>query len=131
MAFQQASRDNVVARGITDIEVLENYATDFAKNRRNISEKSTAAEQTLRTYQININAKIKNEEQSYRQRLHDEAVQRKINENTGQITTAGGRTEKVERNLDEIARSEQALRQQGQVLDFSKDTQKGIVVRNQ
>lgn len=131
MAFQQASRDNVVARGITDIEVLENYATDFAKIRRNISEKSTAAEQTLRTYQINIDAKIKNEEQSYRQRLHDEAVQRKINENTGQITTAGGRTEKVERNLDEIARSEQALRQQGQVLDFSKDTQKGIVVRNQ
>ena len=63
--------------------------------------------------------------------MHDEAVQRKINENTGQITTAGGRTEKVERNLDEIARSEQALRQQGQVLDFSKDTQKGIVVRNQ
>lgn len=119
-AGQQAARDNIVARGVTDIEVLEQYAADFAAAQSLIAAKFEEAQTAAKAYQNTVNAKISAEEDAYRRRLHDEAVRRKIDENTGKITTAGGRTEKVERDIEEIRRSEQAIRQQGQpVLDFS------------
>lgn len=116
---QQIARDNVVARGIMDIETLEKYAADFADAQKSIAEKLKEAQNTAKAYQDTVNAKISAEERSYKQRLHDEAIRQKINENTGKITTAGGRTETVERNIEEIRRSEQAIQQKGkQVIDF-------------
>ncbi len=117
---QKISRDNIVARGIMDIETLEQYAADFAASQKTINEKLQEAQKLAKAYYDTVNAKITAEEKAYQQRLHDEAVRQKINENTGKIKTAGGKTEKVERNIEEIRRSEQAIRQQGQqVLDFS------------
>lgn len=119
---QQIARDNIVARGVTDIDVLEKYAADFASAQALAAAKLEEARTAAKAYQDTVNAKISAEEEAYGRRLHDEAVRQKISENTGKITTAGGRTEKVQRGIEEIRRSEQAIRQQGQpVLDFSGD----------
>ena len=54
--------------------------------------------------------------------MHDQEVKRKMEENTGQISTAGGKTVTVERDLDDIRRTEAAVKEQKvKVLDFSDD----------
>ena len=62
------------------------------------------------------------EEKAYQQRIEEEAIKQKLSENTGKIATAGGKTVTVERDLEEINRSEQAIQKQGKVLDFSNQS---------
>lgn len=123
---QQVSRDNVVARSIMDIETLDKYATNFENANKTVTKNLNEAVAMIKKYQDSVNSKVSAEEQRYSKQQSDAAIQQKINENSGRITTAGGRTEIVERNIEQIRRSEEAIRQQGsQVLDFSDDASSG------
>ena len=125
----QVGGNNVVSQGVNDIVVLEKFAADFRRDLENASDKIAEAEKILDNYEEHVDAKITAEENAYQQRLEDEAIKQKLSENTGKIATAGGKTVTVERDLDEINRSEQAIQKQGmQVLDFSNQT--GGVVRS-
>ena len=65
--------------------------------------------------------KVAAEEKAFAKWLHDQEFKRKMQENTGQIST-GGKTMRVERDLDDIQRADAAVT--GQIargLDYSAD----------
>ena len=118
----QVGGNNVVSQGVNDIVVLEKFAADFRKDLENASDKIAEAEKILEKYEEHVDAKITAEEKAYQQRIEEEAIKQKLSENTGKIATAGGKTVTVERDLEEINRSEQAIQKQGKVLDFSNQS---------
>ena len=118
----QVGGNNIVSQGVNDIVVLEKFAADFRKDLENASDKIAEAEKILEKYEEHVDAKITAEEKAYQQRIEEEAIKQKLSENTGKIATAGGKTVTVERDLEEINRSEQAIQKQGKVLDFSNQS---------
>ncbi|MBR1648214.1 MAG: AsmA family protein [Alphaproteobacteria bacterium] len=133
-AIRQAVRDHGVTEEVDDVEILENYTADFIKIHTGAVERLDAAEAALEEYVRHVGKQVETSEEAYQQWLHDEAIRQKLDENTGSITTDNGKTVKVERNLDEIRRSEAIIRKQGdRVLDFGKkaktSSQEGLVVK--
>ncbi len=123
----QVGGNSIVSQGVSDIIVLEKFAADFRKDLENVSDKIAEAEKILENYEEHVDSKITAEEKAYQQKLEDEAIKQKLSENTGKIATAGGKTVTVERDLEEINRSEQAIQKQGKVLDFSSQSNSGVI----
>ena len=75
----------------------------------------------------------KRENKIYQDELREEEVKKKLQENTGSISTATGQTKKIIRDLEDIEKSEQLLEKNKlPVLDFSKskDTKTGSVIND-
>ena len=124
---QRTAEDNISAKGILEVEMLENYASDFKKSYQTVSSNMQNIKKIIKDYNERLEEIVSKEEETYKQRKAEEELRQKISENTGKIVT-DSKTVTVERNLDEIERSEELIkRQDGKIINFSKD---GVVVRD-
>lgn len=118
------AKDNISMQNMKDTEQLELFYNRFVNAHQRATESleamKTAAEE-MTNYTEN---KVSAEEKAYAAWLHEQEIKRKMQENTGQIST-GGKTVTVGRELDEIRRAEEAVKKQKiKVLDFSDDGRK-------
>lgn len=119
---RQVERDNIAAKNVDDAALLDGYATSFAEAYHKIDENIREMRGSIDEYVQYVDANISGEEKAYQQKLHDEKVKQKISENVGTIATAGGKTVTIRRNLEDIERTEELIKQEGRrVLDFSDD----------
>ena len=117
---QQIAQDNILTKNITNTKTLETHADNFNAARKNVAAKIGDIRKFIKAYQEHLDTIVTAEEKAYYQKLQDEALQQKLNENTGKIVTAGGRNVTVERNIEDIKRSEEAIKlQNSPVINFS------------
>jgi len=127
-AYSDVAKDHVVVANITDVNELEKYFQRFEKSEREAQEKMTGINNAIAAFRDYAETNISEAEQAYAEKLKSEEIRRKLEENTGQISTAGGKTLTIGRDLVEIEKSEDALRNEKvRVLDFSKDRVSGEV----
>ncbi len=119
------AKDNIILQNVRDTEKLEHFYRKFDEARQEAVNVLAAMEKASAEMASYLESKAAAEEKAYTDMLHRQEIERKMQENTGQISTAG-KTVKVERNMDEIRRTEEAVKgQKVRVLDFSDDTQSG------
>ena len=108
-------------QNMKDTEQLERFYRKFDTARQNTVDQLAAMEKAAAEMAAYTEGKVAAEEKAYAKWLHDQEIKRKMQENTGQIST-GGKTMRVERDLDDIQRAEEAVKgQKVRVLDFSGD----------
>ncbi len=119
---RQVERDNIAAKNVDDVALLEGYATSFAEAYHHIDKNIEEMKSSIDEYVQYVEATISAEEKAYYKKIHDEKAKQKITENVGTIATSDGRTVTIRRNLEEIERTEELIKQEGRrVLDFSND----------
>ncbi len=119
------SKDNVTAQSLKDADRLEIYAQKFERagqeTRKILSTMEKAVDEMLAYTEQRVVA----EEEAYKKWQQEQEIRRKMEENKGQLT-AGGKTVTVGRDLDDIERSEAAVKDQKiRVLDFSESGDAG------
>ena len=121
------AKDNVTLQNMKDTEQLERFYRKFDTARQNTVDQLAAMEKAAAEMAAYTEGKVAAEEKAYAKWLHDQEIKRKMQENTGQIST-GGKTMRVERDLDDIQRAEEAVKgQKVRVLDFSDDSSNVVV----
>jgi conserved hypothetical protein len=121
------AKDNVALQNMKDTEQLERFYRKFDTARQNTVDQLAAMEKAAAEMAAYTEGKVAAEEKAYAKWLHDQEIKRKMQENTGQIST-GGKTMRVERDLDDIQRAEEAVKgQKVRVLDFSDDSSNVVV----
>ena len=121
------AKDNVTLQNMKDTEQLERFYRKFDTARQNTVDQLAAMERAAAEMAAYTEGKVAAEEKAYAKWLHDQEIKRKMQENTGQIST-GGKTMRVERDLDDIQRAEEAVKgQKVRVLDFSDDSSNVVV----
>ena len=114
-------------QNMKDTEQLERFYRKFDTARQNTVDQLAAMEKAAAEMAAYTEGKVAAEEKAYAKWLHDQEIKRKMQENTGQIST-GGKTMRVERDLDDIQRAEEAVKgQKVRVLDFSDDSSNVVV----
>lgn len=118
----EIAKANIDLQNVSDTARLEEYYKKFDTARQNTVNELSRMEKAAADLAAYAEEKVRLEEKAYAKWLHDQEVKRKMEENTGQISTAGGKTVTVERDLDDIRRTEAAVKEQKvKVLDFSDD----------
>lgn len=106
----------------TEPDQVEQYKTDLQNLRDALELDLRDMQQSLDEYKDYTEKKVAAQETAYANKLRDEEVQRKLEENTGSISIKkSGRTVTVRRDIEEIEKAEElANDQEVKVLDFSK-----------
>ncbi len=118
--YGQVRRDSVAAQNVEDVALLENYASSFSKAYELIDNDIDEMKDAIDEYKRHVDDAISTEEEAYNKKIKEEAIKRKITENTGKIATAGGKTVTFEPDLEDIERMEELIKKEGRkVLDFS------------
>ena len=127
----EIAKDNISLQNMKDTEQLERFFRKFDNARQDSVNELAAMEKAAAELIAYTENKVGAEEKAYANWLHEQEVKRKMQENTGQISS-GGKTMTVERDLDDIQRAEAAVKDQKvRVLDFSGDGEgegSGVVV---
>lgn len=119
---RQVERDNIAAKNVNDAALLDGYATSFSEAYHKIDGNIEEMRTSIDEYVNYVDATISAEEKAHQKKLDDEKIKQKISENVGTIATAGGKTVTIRRNLEDIERTEELIKQEGhRVLDFSED----------
>ena len=116
----------------------ENITENMVEFTNKLKENFTKAETELKKLQDNVDkmynlceAKVLVEEEKEKQRLENEAIKKKLEENTSTISVVGsGKVMKVVPDIEDVNRAEEAIRDEKvKVLDFTKDKSSSGVVR--
>ena len=117
-------RDNIILQNTNDIEQLEDFAEKFQQIEQQTSDILASMEKTAADMLIYVEDKITHEEAAYIKMLQEQKDKQMMQENTGQISTAGGKTMTVGRDLEDIQKAEEAVKNKKiRVLDFSITTE--------
>lgn len=126
----QVVKDYIFIQNSQDLAQLEAYAGKIAD-----FEKQTNADLKLLNEKIDELFKYsedvtKAEEKAYAEKLKQEEIKKKLEENTGKISGVGGKDIMVTRNIQEIEAMEKAKKDEAiPVLDFSGKQPSGIVTK--
>ncbi len=116
------ANENSQIQTTSDVEVLERVSANFVVDYQSISYELARAKALLSNMKEYLAEVVKKEEDAYAQKLREAEVERKIEENIGQISTSSGKTVEIIRNLDDIERVEEEVENdEVVVLDFSED----------
>ena len=117
----EVAKDNISLQNLKDLIQLEFFFQKFDDSRQDALSELEKMEKAAAEMEAYTEAKVSADEQAYAKWLRDQEIKRKMEENTGQISS-GGKTVTVGRNLDDIQRAEAAVKDQKiRVLDFSDD----------
>lgn len=122
------AKDHLSLQNITDVDELEMYFRRFDKSYSNAGKQMDIIEKNIAEFNRYAEENIAAAEKAYADKIKAEAIRQKLKENTGQISTATGKTVTVGRDLSEIEKSEDALKNEDvRVLDFSNDHVSGSI----
>ncbi len=125
----EIAKDNVTLQNVKDTVRLEMFADRFAKMEEEAMTTLSGMKKATADMLAYVEGRVSAEEEAFNKLKREQEIRRKMKENTGQLT-AGGKTVTVGRNLDEIRRAEEAVKEQKiRVLDFS-DSGRGAAGRD-
>ncbi len=129
-----------------EAEALRDYNTGLKKMAEDVKADVASMSESLDKFKEYAEQKVSRAEEDYREKLREEEVKRKLEENTGVINIKKtGKSVTVQRDIEEIEKSEELTSQEKvKVLDFSapktekavarpaeeKPVKKGRVIRN-
>lgn len=124
----QVVKDYIFMQNSHELEQLEDYAAQIAGLEKQSEENLKALNEKIEAlfkYSEEITAA---EEKAYEEKLKQEEIKKKLEENTGKISGARGEDIMVTRDIEEIEKMEAAkMKEDIPVLDFSGKTPSGIV----
>lgn len=106
----------------SELDQVEQYKSELQNLRDALELDLQNLQQSLDEYKDYTDKKISAQETAYANKLREEEIQRKLEENTGSISIKkSGRTVTIRRDIEEIEKAEElAQDQEVKVLDFSK-----------
>ena len=126
------AKDNLDLEKITDVEELETYFRHFDRAQKDAEDSMSKIEQNLAEFNRYAEDNIAAAEKTYAEKLKAIAIRKKLEENTGQISTGDGKTVTIGRELSEIEKSENAVKNDDvRVLDFSQNKVSGSLTSSQ
>jgi len=126
----EIAAQNVFIQGVSDVDELERYFVIFSNAERGARAELDNIIEAAAALSAYAEERVSAEERAHAQRIYEEEATKKLQENTGQLTV-GGRTVTVQRDLEEIERVEDSVKNhEVRVLDFSStSTSTGTVTR--
>ncbi len=122
----EVAKDNISLQNLKDVVQLEFYFKKFDNSRQDALSELEKMEKAVADMEDYTEAKVSADERAYVKWLHEREIKRKMEENTGQISS-GGKTVMVGRDLDDIQRAEAAVKDQKvRVLDFSGESDENV-----
>lgn len=124
----QVVKDYIFVQNGHDLAQLEAYAGKISQLVTQSQEELNALNAKIEELFVYADEVTKKEEDAYEERLKQEEIKRKLEENTGKISGAKGNDITVTRNLAEIEKMEEAKAKEDiPVLDFSGKTPSGLI----
>jgi hypothetical protein len=119
----EISKENIIAQSVSDVNELEEYSARFDEAYQKAAYEMAKMEAAAASMNEHLENVVGKEEAAYAQKVNEAEVKRKLEENTGQISTSNGKTIMIERAIDDIVQSENAVKKKEiPVLNFSEET---------
>lgn len=125
------SRDYVQMQNTLDPLKLAEYEDKIAQSLVTAKEDSKKLGDNMEEYYTYVEPQVQNAEKQYQEKLRQAEIERKLKENTGSISVAGGgKSMTVTRDIEDIEKSE-SLQEQNKipVLDFSAQGKENVIIK--
>ena len=125
------SRNYVKMQNTLDPLQLSEYEDKIKQSLITATEDNKKLAENMSEYYAYVKPQIETAEKNYQEKLRQAEIERKLKENTGKISVAGGgKSVTVTRDIEDIEKSE-SLQEQNKipVLDFSSQGKENVIVK--
>lgn len=126
----QIVKDYIFIQNSANVDELEEYAIKIKQLREDATKHSEALDADIAKLFEHAEKITADEEKAYQDKLKEEEIKKKLEENTGKISGAKGGDVTVVRDINEIQKMEEAKKKEDiPVLDFTSKSPKGGVIK--